>query len=638
MKKVDLRILMLEDESLDAELNKAQLLLLEEYNCLVDWAKDKESYLNLLKTKVYDIILSDYNLPQYNGLEALNDLKATNQLIPFIFVTGTIDEETAAGTIKAGAWDYVVKDRLFRLPLAIRSTLQLKEEKLINAQVEQQNQKLLMAIEQSPVHIVITNTDNIIEYVNARFTEVTGYLPEEVIGKNINILNPRHKENYSSYFENQIQKWKGEIESLKKDGTVFWESITISPLINEKGEATHIIAVKEDITQRKQMEQKLIDALNRAEQSDKLKEAFLQNLSHEIRTPMNAIVGFSELLYKLKDHDKETSEKYTSIILTNSYQLLSIVNDILTISLIQTGQETVNYNKLDINVLLDNLYELFSLKIKEKNLNFIVKKLNNISNTFIETDETKLTQILTNLLNNSLKFTHQGSIEIGYNIETDHILFYVKDTGIGIPNEAKDLIFERFAQADAEIKANYGGTGLGLSISKSFTQMLEGKLWVESSIGLGSTFFLSLPIVPSIHETVPSKESKMLSVNRKITLLLAEDETYNVLLIQAVMENENIKIIHAKNGFEALEIFKTTPNIDLILMDIKMPVMDGIQSFKEIRKLNKEIPVIAQTAYTIEHEKKQLLEMGFTNYISKPIKIDDLIEKIKKTIIETANI
>ena len=331
MIKTDLHILMLEDEPLDAELNQAQLLLLSEYNCIVQWVADRASYLRALETSPPDIVLSDYNLPQYNGLEALQDLTQKKLLIPFIFVTGTIDEETAADTIKSGAWDYVVKDRLFRLPLAIRSVLKLKEEKAINLQVEEQNRILTAAVTQSPSHILITNTLGQIEYVNVRFTEVTGYTADEVVGKTPGILKSgTHPYDFYADLWRTIKSgrdWRGEFLNKRKDGTLFWESASISPLKNEEGETTHYIAVKEDISDRKKMEQDLIEARNRSERSDKLKEAFLQNLSHEIRTPLNAIVGFASLLNE-PDATRDQQQEYTSIIFNSSNQLLSIVSDI----------------------------------------------------------------------------------------------------------------------------------------------------------------------------------------------------------------------------------------------------------------------------------------------------------------------
>lgn len=629
--KVSLKILMLEDDPLDAELNKEHLRLLEEYNCIVHWVVDKASYLQALQTECPDIILSDYNIPGYNGLEALKDLRAINSFIPFIVVTGTIDEETAAGTIKAGAWDYVVKDRLFRLPFAIRSVLLLKDERVNTARFESRNRQLSAAIEQSPVHYVITDTNNIIEYVNTKFTEVTGYSPEEVIGKDVIILIPDSlKEKYKESF-NIINRtgegWRGETQAKKKDGSIFWEYMHISPLKNEKGEITNYIAVKEDITKRKQMESELIQARDRAENSDRLKDAFLQNLSHEIRTPLNAIVGFSELLGR-KAMTPDELKEFTSIIMSSSHQLLSIVNDVLTASRIQTGQETAMMKPVSINNVIEKLYTIFTPLFSSKSLTLSVNlQEKQIS---IITDETKLTQILSNFLNNALKFTPKGGAELGYVVNKKNIEFYVKDTGIGISKEYHEVIFERFRQVDVSTSRNFGGTGLGLSISKAFAGMINGTIRLESETDKGSTFFISIP-----YQSIADEEPVQIIhseefPNRTITILIAEDEIFNYELLEAYLDGTNSKIVHANNGLDAVEYCKGNPKIDIVLMDIKMPRMDGTTAMLEIKKLNQNLPIIAQTAYALESEKQMLLSKGFDDYLSKPIKRDELLRVVAK--------
>ena len=633
MHKLDLRVLILEDEPLDAELNKAQLLLLEEYNCIVKWVMNKADYLEALDIFKPDIILSDYNLPQYNGIEALNDLNARNLLIPFIVVTGTIDEETAAGTIKAGAWDYVVKDRLLRLPLAIRGALKLHEEKLINLESTQLNQKLSMALEQSPSHILITNTEGIIEYVNTRFNEVTGYNINELIGKTPRILNSgyHNKEFYNVLWTTikSGQQWRGEFLNKRKDQSTFWEYASISPLKNSQGKITHYIAVKEDITLKKELEKEIIEARDRAERSDKLKEAFLQNISHEIRTPLNAIVGFSELLNEIGLEPNQINE-YTKIIKSSSLQLLSIVNDILTISRIQTGQEKVNSEPTKINRILDNLLYDFQLNVQEKELKLnLFKGIEDKEFEFIA-DEVKLTQILSNLIQNAIKFTNYGKIEFGYNINDEYIQFFVKDTGIGISKELHDTIFDRFRQADFSISRNYGGTGLGLSISKSFIDLMKGEMWLESIVGEGTQIYFKLPVIKKNKLLDENKGQIKEIVEKEITILVAEDEEFNYLLIKTILDGNRFKLIHTWNGKETINIGLANSEIDLILMDIKMPEIDGIDAMQEIKKSRPNIPIIAITAYALEHEKEHFLRIGFNDYLPKPINKEELLKKVFK--------
>jgi PAS domain S-box-containing protein len=632
MNPVRLSILLLEDEPFDAELIMEQLKALDDYSCEITWAKDHNTFIAALDSGCPDIILSDYSLKGFNGLDALKTVNERKMLIPFIFVTGALDEETAVNTIKAGAWDYVVKDRLVRLPLAIKGALQLREERLNVLKAELESRKLLKAIEQSPVHIVVMNVNNEIEYVNKRFTEDTGYSMDDLKGSNSwKLILESLPEKYFQVLKLQSDtpaNWRAEMQSKKKNGVSYWESVSVSPLINDIGEITHYIIFKEDITPRKRMVQELIKARNKAERSDKLKDAFLQNLSHEIRTPLNAIVGFSSLLNDA-DGFPESLKEYTSIILGSSNQLLSIVNDILTISRIQTGQEIVTISDVLINSVLDDLYTIYKSQAQQNNISFTVNKENNDRNFVILTDETKLVQILTNLLNNAFKYTHEGSITIGYTLKKDHVGFYVSDTGIGIAPENHKIIFDRFRQADTSFARTYGGTGLGLSISKSFAELLHGNIWVESALGKGSTFNLLLPCQFDHHEVVTTEAENPVSFNREISILVAEDEKNNYQLIKTFLNDACITLIHAVNGKEAVNFCQNHNSVDLVLMDIKMPEMDGITAMLEIRKLI-EVPVIAQTAYALESERQQLLKIGFNDYISKPIRKEILIEKVIK--------
>lgn len=633
MNKPDLHILMLEDDPLDAELNKEQLILLEEYQCNFKIVDNKADYLDALKTYSPDIILCDYNLPLYNGLEALNNLKNFNALIPFIFVTGTMKEETAADAIKAGAWDYVVKDRLFRLPLAVRSVLNLKSEKEIAMQTQERIDNLLMAVEQTSTQIIVLNRDHHIEYVNKKFTEVTGFKPKDVIGKSAQLLSSKYEELETELNIEKILKegkeYKGEALSHKKDGSQYWELISITPIKNGMNELTNFIIIKEDITARKEMEKELINARDRAEQSDKLKDAFLQNMSHEIRTPLNAITGFSELLMEKDAVNYESIAHYASIINNSSIQLLSIVSDVLTMASIQTGEETITQKPVDICQMLEHLYEIFIPKAQEKKLYFKYGKRRADNRIITLTDETKLAQILTNLLNNACKFTHQGWIELDYCLKNENIEFYVKDSGTGIAKEYHESIFERFLQVDPSLHLNYGGTGLGLSISKSFAELLGGSIRVESEPGEGSLFCLSIPYNSSEEVKEVTEEHSILA-RSSLHVLIAEDEYNNYLLLKSILSRDNITSYHAFNGLEAVEKCRNNAEINIVLMDIKMPVMDGITALKEIHKFRKDLPMIAQTAYALEKDKKELLQMGFADYISKPIDANELLDKIMK--------
>lgn len=627
MNKTDLHILMLEDEPLDAELNIEQLLLLEEYNSIVEVVSDRHSFLSALDRSEYDIILSDFNLPQYNGIQALKDFKARNFLVPFIFVTGTINEETAAETIKAGAWDYVVKDRLMRLPLAVRSALKLKEKRLMVAATEKKIHDLIAAIDQTSVQIIVLNEFHKVDYVNKKFTELTGLTAEDLLGENS--FTDLHLGNVFKHINSPLgnEVYRGEEKGRLRDGSDCWTLITITPIKNDNDKITGYVVVKEDITLQKITEQTLTEALQKAENSDKLKDAFLHNLSHEIRTPLNAIVGFSDLLTDGEFSLPQSVRDYASIIQKSSIQLLSIVTDVLTMASIQTGQEKLVSSKVDLNSLTDLIFASFKPKAEVVKLSFVIRKLSHNMPQFFMTDETKVTQILTNLLENAFKFTHEGYVELSFDCIDGFLKFYVKDTGIGIPQTAQKYIFDRFRQADNNIHVIYGGTGLGLSICKSYAEMLGGSISVISNQGEGSEFRLSIPyVMPADQVSCQNNSTDVKAPN--LTILVAEDEICNFELIEAFLKITEINLLYASNGYEALKVCEENRFINLVLMDIKMPVMDGITAFKEIRKIRNDLPILAVTAYALENEKDKFLDLGFNGYISKPIKKEILLDAI----------
>ncbi|BDX39225.1 hypothetical protein CYCD_25800 [Tenuifilaceae bacterium CYCD] len=393
-----------------------------------------------------------------------------------------------------------------------------------------------------------------------------------------------------------------------------------------------IVAVIRDITDRKQFENELIKAKEKAEENDRLKTAFLQNMSHEIRTPMNAICGFSNLLNE-PDLADEKKKKFIAIIQNSSKQLLSIVTDILTISSLETKQEKVNIQQTNINSIILELYSIFNQQATNQNI--LLRHTEQLSDKQAETvtDGTKLTQVLTNLLTNALKFTHTGSIEFGYSTELidnlPFLKFYVKDTGIGISPTLHEKIFERFRQADTSISRTYGGTGLGLSISKAFVELLGGSIWLESEPENGSTFYFTIPYNPvNVTDSTSSDTQIKLDTNYS-TIIIAEDEEYNYLYIKELLSRHDFKLIRAKNGYEAIEFWKQNPDTSLILMDIKMPIMDGYTAAKLIKEIKPDLPIIAQSAYALENEI-ELFKSVFDGYLTKPINANDLNSIIQR--------
>ena len=365
-----------------------------------------------------------------------------------------------------------------------------------------EDQLLLLSrsIDQSPASIVITDPQGIIQYVNPKFTETTGYSAGEVIGRKPSILKSgeHSKDFYANLWEtiSSGKEWRGEFRNRRKNGELYWESAVISVIFDKKGNIIHFVEAKEDITEKKKFIADLKMAKERAEESDRLKSAFLANMSHEIRTPLNAILGFSDMLTEESELPQEVKEEYSSIINRNADNLLHIIDDILDISKLETGQVKIFKKPVELLQTLNELYIQYQKKISETEKEHIALRLRIPDFTIpINTDKVRLNQILSNLLNNSIKFTHQGEIEFGVmEITGQRITFFVSDTGIGIEKEIQSTIFERFRQANDSTTRVYGGTGLGLSIVKNLIELMGGEISLESEKGKGTTFNFWLPI------------------------------------------------------------------------------------------------------------------------------------------------
>jgi PAS domain S-box-containing protein len=364
---------------------------------------------------------------------------------------------------------------------------------------KEQINRLSKSIEQIPISFVITDVNGVIEYVNPKFCEKTGYSSKEVLGRMSRILNPG-KMSTSAY--EQLWEiitagniWRGEFLNRKKNGELYWEWAMIAPIKDEHGRITNFIAVNEDISKRKQMETDLIAAKEKAEESDRLKSAFLANMSHEVRTPLNGIIGFSELLGD-SFFDEEQKKEFVQHIIRNGNSLLSIINDIMDISKMESGEVKIRQSIVDVKKLLFETRDQYLILSREKNIGFNleIRKGDFSEPVLVFADADRLRQILSNLINNAFKFTINGSISMGYRYSGDMIEFHVKDTGIGIPKEYQELIFDRFRQVETSYARKFGGAGLGLAISKNLVEMMGGKIWLLSQPGRGSIFYFSLPI------------------------------------------------------------------------------------------------------------------------------------------------
>jgi PAS domain S-box-containing protein len=393
------------------------------------------------------------------------------------------------------------------------------------------------------------------------------------------------------------------------------------------GKVTNVIGAVQDITEIKIYEQNLHKALIKSEQSDRLKTAFLNNLSHEIRTPLNAIVGFSELLNHPGNSPDQTGY-FTGIILKSSYQLLEIIESIINISTIEAGQIEVNETETDINQTINLIYDMYREKAEAKDLELHVYTELGKDDSVVLTDEAKLTNVLSNLVDNGIKFTDSGKVEFGCSLKDGYLRFFVSDTGIGIDPALHESVFERFQQVETELSKKRGGIGLGLPISKNFIESLNGKIWLESVPDSGSTFYFTIPWQPVKGKKTAGKNAPTGKAGSKARLLVAEDEASNFYLIQEMLSDPGLDILHAWNGRQAVDLIKDNPDINLVLMDIKMPVMGGYEAAGQIREFRPEVPIVALTAHALHGDREKALNAGFDDYLSKPYQADTLKELI----------
>ncbi len=375
-----------------------------------------------------------------------------------------------------------------------------------------------------------------------------------------------------------------------------------------------------DISERKFAEDELIKAKLKAEESDRLKSAFLTNMSHEIRTPMNGIIGFTDLLRDIK-LTGEKQQEFIEIIQKSGIRMLNIINDIINISKIDSQQIEISITDTNINEQLEYIYHFFRLEAEQKKLQISFKNGLNPDNAFIRTDREKIYAVLTNLVKNAIKFTKTGFIEFGCDLRDEFLEFYVKDTGPGIPDEQKEIIFERFRQGSESFNRNYEGSGLGLAISKAYVEMLGGKIWVDSKIGHGSTIRFSIPylIGNENNEPLQTITKEEICLSGKLKILVVDDDKTSRKLINIMIRPFANSYFQAINGHEAVKVFRNNPDINLVLMDINMPGMNGYEATRQIREFNNDVIIIAQSAFALPEDRENAIEAGCTNYISKPI-------------------
>ncbi|MBN1119137.1 MAG: PAS domain S-box protein [Bacteroidales bacterium] len=487
--------------------------------------------------------------------------------------------------------------------------------------------------------IVIIDQNEIIQYKSPNISKLFGWKPEELIGKNTwDIIHPDDLVEGQKFFGTILTKPNAsgltEMRYKHKDGHYVWIEINVINLFHDN-DIQGILGNYHDISERKTAEQQLILAKAKAEESDRLKTAFLQNMSHEIRTPMNAIMGFSELLVR-NYNDKPKLEKFSNIINQRCNDLLVIIEDILDIAKIESGQLSVTIENCNLNALFAELQLFFTeqqLKLQKQHIILNLKAYCNPNGSIILTDKVKLKQIFINLIGNAFKFTNSGMIEGGCQFDdNNNLIFYVSDTGIGIPSEKQQFIFDRFAQVEQTTNRQYGGTGLGLSIVKGLVELLGGRIWLESEVGRGSTFYFTIP-----HKSNSTLGNAPIIIEEKTfetflhnkTILVVEDDAYNAAFIKEILSETGLDVLYAQYGNEAVQI-ASTHAIDLVLMDIRLPDISGYEATRQIKRQKPDLKIIAQTAYAASEDKQKALDAGCIDYISKPLKSKMLLSLLNK--------
>jgi PAS domain S-box-containing protein len=506
---------------------------------------------------------------------------------------------------------------------------------------EQMIRQLSAAVEQSPSSIVITTLEPAIEYVNPHFLRATGYAPEEVVGKNPRFLQSKltPPETYRAMWDRLTagEIWEGEFTNRRKDGSIYYEHATLAPVRNSSGQIVRYLAIKHDITERKKLEREIVEAKEAAEASNRAKSEFLANMSHEIRTPMHGIIGMTQLVL-----DSELSGEQRDLLAKAhgaAESLLGILNDILDFSKIDAGKLAFECIPFNLQAVLDHLRDMFGIMAESKGITLSLR-CDPETPTHLVGDPTRLAQVLTNLLGNAIKFTDAGQVTLDVRpanaanagANPVRLRFEVGDTGIGIAPEQLGRLFHAFDQGDNSITRKYGGTGLGLAISQRLVVMMGGRIEADSAPGKGSRFTFTASFaraaspVAALSQGARSPHAALAGV----AVLLVEDNPLNQQLVRTLLERVGVKVTVAENGAEAIEALAGAASFDAVLMDVQMPVMDGLTATRRIRADARfaGLPIIATTAHAMADDREECLAAGMQDYLSKPIDVARLYQKL----------
>jgi len=646
------RIFLVDDDDIDAmsferALNKSGI------NYSLTVCKDAAEGLQQIKLGHYDCVFLDYQLPGVDGLTLLKRMREQGVTAPIAVMTSQGDEKIAVEMMKAGAFDYFPKAELNAESIrkVINAGLRLNEVQIQREKAEQllkeNNDKLNTIMESTSA--LIFSVDSNLKYTafntvfKSTIEKLYGNTPvlDSFILDNICIEVDRNRLN--EFFQTALKGTPSNItEEFGNEETVsIYYDLNFNPIVDAGGKINGVAVFGQDITIRKQVEREILESKFEAERTAKAKSEFLSNMSHEIRTPMNAIIGLSELLLKEKltdkQHENMRSIKYSAD------NLLVIINDILDFSKIESGKVEFEELNFDIFQRVQEVKKTFIFKAEEKGIALKFRVDENIPR-FLIGDPFRLNQILLNLLSNAIKFTKDGTISLLVNLEEgqdeDVVLrFDVIDTGIGIPKDKLASVFESYTQAYTDITRRFGGTGLGLAITRQLVTMQQGEIFLDSELGVGTTFTVKLGFKKGVVEEAATAEDMIAELLEKrdfdgMLVLLVEDNIMNQFVANQVLELWNIKVEFANNGLEAVDLLKEK-DYALVLMDLQMPVMSGYEATAFIRdKTNKlrnpDIPIIALTADAFPETKKKVIEEGMNDFVTKPLEQTELYNKIKQ--------
>ena len=638
-----LKVLLVEDVAADAELC-VDALEKAGFSVDADVCSSAEDFEQMIRTKDYDVILADYNLKDWTGIQAVEILRRLGKNIPVLVVTGNLGDEKAVDCIHQGAADYVLKDRLSRLPSAVSRSI---EENVLRKQSHVLKAALFSVKEGVLIAKAAPNLLNAeIVALNDAFSRITGYSSEELLGKHLSCF--RTTGAGDQFFGNEAKLSNHDVtESVDKhkDGSEYNAEWQVSPIHNGPGGISHYVVIHRDITDRKraaaqlaETNQKLLRyseelqfAKGHAEAATRAKSEFLACMSHEIRTPMNAIIAMADLLSYTQLTPEQS--KYVEVFQRCGENLLVLINQLLDISKIEAGKLDLEELDFDLNAVLAKTIALFESRAHAKGLSLSFR-VGGSTPTRVIGDQHQLQQILTNLIGNAIKFTEEGSVIVEASLvdmlsNSDCLIeFKVSDTGVGIPDDKIAVIFEDFSQADSSITRHYGGTGLGLSISRALVEKMKGSITVESEVGVGSTFRFSA----NFRLQPADMQAQSKSAPRRI--LLCEDSQDNAFVVGAYLKGTNYLLEHVPDGKEGVDRFKSE-NFDLVLMDMQMPILDGHTATRRIRLWEADhnlrpTPILALTAHAQPEEVKRCEACGCTAFLSKPIRRPTLLAALAR--------